>query len=281
MANITAQLTELDFIDDWVQPLHELTMDRSKKLRIVMITWLLISLLLGIPGNFLVMASVIFTKHLRELHHVFIVVLAVFDLGVMTMNVFVLLGTIYGDTFLPNNPILCEVSGIICMVGCVGSIWAMMFIAINRFVFVCKNDLYSTMFSKQGTVLSIVCLVICVLLIDLPNMKILGLGSHPFNKLYLRCFIDVNKFFNTILVTGGAIVFPVCVITFCYYNIWKLASKSSSIASGSKKREKEQKQLLICLVTIFIAFVITWAPYGVYLLLQAIKYEMPDLLAFG
>ena len=71
-------------------------------------------------------------KKLRQLHHVFFVNLALCDFGVMIMDVFVLLGAIYGREFYLERPMLCEINGFICMISCFGSLWTMMFIAINR-----------------------------------------------------------------------------------------------------------------------------------------------------
>ena len=79
-----------------------------------------------------VIGSIIFVKPLKQLHHAFLILLATCDLGVMAMQCFQLLGTIFGDTFLPQHPVLCELSGMVCMTSCFGSLWTMMFIAINR-----------------------------------------------------------------------------------------------------------------------------------------------------
>ena len=76
---------------------------------------------------------ILFVKELRQLHHVFFVNLALCDFGVMVMNVFALLGAINGENFYLERPMLCEISGFICMISCFGSLWTMMVIALNRF----------------------------------------------------------------------------------------------------------------------------------------------------
>ena len=83
----------------------------------------------------LAIGLIVFVKQLRQLHHVFFVNLALCDFGVMVMDVFVLLGAIYGRDFYLERPMLCEISGFICMMSCFGSLWTMMFIAINRLNF--------------------------------------------------------------------------------------------------------------------------------------------------
>ena len=82
---------------------------------------------------FSAIALILFEKKLRQLHHVFFVNLALCDFGVMVIDVFVLLGAIYGKEFYIERPIMCEISGFVCMMSCFGSLWTMMFIALNRF----------------------------------------------------------------------------------------------------------------------------------------------------
>ena len=76
---------------------------------------------------------ILFVKRLRQRHHVFFANLALCDFGVMVMNVFALLGAINGKNFYMERPMLCEISGFICMISCFGSLWTMAVIALNRF----------------------------------------------------------------------------------------------------------------------------------------------------
>ena len=84
-------------------------------------------------NTFAVIISIIVMKHLRQLHHLLLINLAIFDLVTMSMGGFALLGVFYGDTLLPQNRLLCEISGVICMPSCFGGGWTMMLIAINRY----------------------------------------------------------------------------------------------------------------------------------------------------
>ena len=76
---------------------------------------------------------ILFVRELRQIHHVFFVNLALCDFGVMITDIFALLGAINGESFFLERPILCEISGFICMISCFGSLWTMMVIALNRF----------------------------------------------------------------------------------------------------------------------------------------------------
>ncbi|XP_063713901.1 uncharacterized protein LOC134841794 [Symsagittifera roscoffensis] len=67
------------FWDDFVRPLDEVETTRGMVMRVVWITWVCISLLFGVPGNLLVIASIAFMKHMRQLHHLFLANLGIFQ----------------------------------------------------------------------------------------------------------------------------------------------------------------------------------------------------------
>lgn len=268
------------FWDEWMMPLWDIEIGKALRLRYFMIGWISLTLALGVPGNILVIASVAFMRHLRQIPHIFVVNLAVFDLGVMGMNCFVLVGCFTGDTFWTSHPLLCEISGVMCMMSCFGSLWTMMFVAINRFVYVCKHEVYDKLFDLKGTLATTVLIWVCVILLDLPNFKVIGLGSHEFSVLLPHCSFGLDNawWFNTLLYTGMALTFPMLVMIYCYYRIWTTASQSAktmqSSSSTNERRQKEQRQLMTSLVTIFVAFVITWLPFGLLVFVYGIKLDL-------
>ncbi|XP_075248454.1 uncharacterized protein LOC142341411 [Convolutriloba macropyga] len=81
---------------------------RLTVMRWITLTWLVVMTTMGVPGNILVIVSLMFMKHLRQLAHLFVANLALFDLGVMFMNSIALIGVIYGDRVMLENPILCD-----------------------------------------------------------------------------------------------------------------------------------------------------------------------------
>ncbi|XP_063722330.1 melatonin receptor type 1B-A-like [Symsagittifera roscoffensis] len=191
--NISAiQISERDIIEEWLLPLEEIEDPRLVATRIFMTIWLTCTVLLGIPGNILIIAVVVMFKHLREVPHLLVINLAVSDLGVMLMSGLELIGVFYGDTFLPKYPLLCEFSGVLCMSCCFASLWTMMFIAINRCMFICKQEIYDRFFGLKGTLLCIALIWITVFLIDLPNFPFMGLAAHEFNPFYLHCTFKMD-----------------------------------------------------------------------------------------
>ncbi|XP_075264290.1 B2 bradykinin receptor-like [Convolutriloba macropyga] len=87
--------------------------------------------------------------------------------------------------------------------------------------------------------------------------------------------LDNSWWYNTIIYTGVALALPLAVISYCYWQIYKVAKNS---AARSEKRRREQRQLLVSLLTIFAAFVITWTPMGVVLFLAGITSDYTEFI---
>ncbi|XP_075249488.1 melatonin receptor type 1B-B-like [Convolutriloba macropyga] len=199
----------------------------------------------------------------------------------MAMNSFVLYGAIFGGSLLANNEVLCEISAIVCMISCFGSLWTMMFVAINRYMFICKTELYRRVFDVKGTIFTIVLIWICVLLLDIVNYPFIPIGGHAFFAPQLHCSFVLGDlwFFNTILYTGVALGLPLIVTPICYWKLWSKASESK--LAKSEKRKREQRQLMISLVTIFVTFVITWAPLGAAIFMVGIDAKYFSMIPEG
>ena len=99
---------------------------------------------------FSVIFSIALVRRLRELHHLFVANLALFDLGNMGMFCFMLYGAIFGGEFLATHRVICELSAILCMMSCFGSLWTMMFVAINRFILFNLNSLFVFLIQTFG-----------------------------------------------------------------------------------------------------------------------------------
>ena len=56
---------------------------------------------------------------------------------------------------------------------------------------------------------------------------------------------------------------------------------SSASGSTSKRRKKEQRQLMISLITIFVAFVLTWIPFGTLVFLFGYDLSYVTTTPFG
>ena len=110
-----------------------------------------------------------------------------------------------------------------------------------RYICILHNEHYHKLFGVKGTVISFIILWICVIAMDLPNWPILGLGgSHAYADFGMHCSFaaTTNVFYNTIMYTGWAVVFPAAVILFCYLNILIRTSSQFFMAKIQRFEEK-------------------------------------------
>ncbi|XP_063728630.1 melatonin receptor type 1A-A-like [Symsagittifera roscoffensis] len=178
-----------------------------------------------------------------------------------------------------DNGVLCQVSGVVCIVSCYGSLWTMTFISVNRFFFICKHTIYNKIFSFKGTLACIILIWSCTLLLDVPSLA--GLGGHKYVGLYLFCSYTQGgeRWFNVSFYTILALGVPMVVITFCYIQIYRTASKSAGVLGQlSSRRQKDQKQMLVSLATIYVAFLLTWLPYAFIVLTQGLKLDVYNFM---
>ncbi|XP_075262578.1 melatonin receptor type 1B-B-like [Convolutriloba macropyga] len=59
-----------------------------------------------------------------------------------------------------------------------------------------------------------------------------------------------------------------------------MPASANNVAKGSERRQKEQRQLVISLMTVFVAFVITWTPLGIIIALIGIKVDTSPFIPF-
>ncbi|XP_075247852.1 melatonin receptor type 1B-B-like [Convolutriloba macropyga] len=259
--------TEASVADDdwaqWARPFMEIDDPNIFLLRTVFFVWVSINAFLGIPGNILVIVSVLTTEKLRQLANIFAVNLAITDLGVMVLSFVVQIGIWYGEDFFHQHPNFCEVSGVLCNLSCYASLWTIMVIAINRYVFIVHNELYGRLFNRTGTVISVILIWVCVMAIDLPNFPFMG-SEHLFYLPGLHCGFRLDRpwWYNFLFYGWLLFIGPLCVIAFCYFRIYRLATTGSSLAA-SEKRRKEQRDLLRTFLILFVAFIVTWFPVSI------------------
>ncbi|XP_063726772.1 melatonin receptor type 1C-like [Symsagittifera roscoffensis] len=130
--NISTTEVEDDDWAQWARPFLEIESPDIFALRLVFFLWVTLNAILGIPGNILVIVSVLTTEKLRQLANIFAVNLAITDLGVMVLSFVVQIGIWRGQQFFEDHPMFCEVSGVLCNLSCYASLWTIMAIAINR-----------------------------------------------------------------------------------------------------------------------------------------------------
>ncbi|XP_002737093.1 melatonin receptor type 1B-like [Saccoglossus kowalevskii] len=253
-------------------------------------------MVVGNFGNFLVISAVLLRGNLFTAGNVFIINLAVADMTVtLVVNTFNVIGIIRTQRFFLENVPLCDIVGAICMVSCTCSLWSIMGISVNRFIYICYNDLYKHLYNKQNTLIMVACLWIACVLMDLPNF--LGWGGHAYDSKSMVCTYDRTADYGyTIFFILMAICFPIVVVALSYTSVYIFVRRqkkrvmermASSAADSTKKFKKTDMQLIKTLFTIFVVFLVCWGPYAIIVLvdykdrLPAIVHSCVIILAHG
>ncbi|XP_072024927.1 melatonin receptor type 1A-like [Amphiura filiformis] len=226
----------------------------------------------GTFGNILVIGAVLVHQKLRILSNIFIVNLAIADLMVSAIiNPFSILGALTEGEFFYKYPALCETIACLCIVSCMCSIWNIAAISINRYICICHRLLYYDMYTKEKMPFYIFGLWLLCFGIDFPNF--VGWGGHEFNtEGYLCVFNFLTGYNYTLYLTFLGICTPMTLVSFCYFRILIFARsvRKELTKIGKMDNDKKIKQtdlrLLRSIATIWVVFILMWAPFTAFVL---------------
>ena len=148
-------------------------------------------------------------------------------------------GVVLGPKYFLERETLCHIIGSICLASCVCSLWTISTISINRFVLICHNRHYSSIFTWNRCIAYCLALWILAWLLDIPNY--LNWGDHSYDMKTMACSYDrlasysYTAFFITVFVA-----FPLATVSYCNVNIYlkvknskmKVAANAQSSKSG-------------------------------------------------
>nr|XP_002130281.1 5-hydroxytryptamine receptor-like isoform X1 [Ciona intestinalis] len=239
--------------------------------RVVEAVYMTLLVVIGTIGNLMVIFSIMLEKRIHKNGNIFIINLAVADIFVTGFFLpTVLANVIYTGNSL-NKP-ACDVAGYVITLTCVCSVSNLTVIAINRYWAVVKNKTYAKMFSKRRVYIMVLLVWVWSNLLVIPTL--FGWSGLTYDEKMMECAWDdmKNRSYNIFLVVC-AILLPVGVIVFCYYNLYKSvrsrgawARSATSVGSRSNDRQRRSLQretnLLKTLAMTVVLFVVCWTPYG-------------------
>ena len=123
------------------------------------------------------------------------------------------------EKLLNGRQWLCTTAASLCVVSCITSLLSIAFIAVNRYLYICWNDIYDTVFTCHRTVVAMVSTWLAGLAIDLPSH--LGWSSHRFDTKTQKCLWDrTTDYSYTIFFVVVGMLFPFVVTFICYWRIF-------------------------------------------------------------
>ena len=218
-----------------------------------------IVLLASVTGNVFVIVSVYRNTRLRKPANLYIVSLAVTDLGFgMLVGTFGFGAVITGQWKF--GLAVCWFDSIISYALALASTLTMLLIAVNRYYKIVKPNKYSSVFSLRFIVASIVLAWILALTATLAVLlRGSGVRFHPG---YATCFPNVRTKDIPVLFTVYTLcaVLPCCIISLLYYKIWIYIKRHNAHMNESQVNLEELKLTRSVVVG---SFIVCYTPYVV------------------
>ena len=220
-----------------------------------------IVLLASVTGNVFVIVSVYRNTRLRKPANLYIVSLAVTDLGFgMLVGTFGCGAVITGQWKF--GLAVCWFDSIISYALALASTLTMLLIAVNRYYKIVKPNKYSSVFSLKFIVASILLAWILALAATLAVLlRGSGVRFHPG---YVSCVPNVSTKDMPVLFTVyiPCAVLPCCIISLLYYKIWIFIKQHNAHMNESEVNQEELK-LTRSLFVVVGSFIVCYTPYVV------------------
>lgn len=221
--------------------------------------------LVGVPGNSLIIWTILRTKPLRNVHNILIVLLAIIDLlligYVLPFNMYVLI--------INEEPprTFCKVNGMICDSLFTWSIQFIMLIALSRYVKMCHTLIFDKIFSTKTILIFVFLFFIIAFSFAMP------LWFYDYLLIFDRtlhfCVFDRygSKLYSSIYIVV-CLVLPISITSFCYVRIYLHFRKSQNQLykhwNNGLARFKLKNEILSLRpqFVVFLAYLILYFPFG-------------------
>jgi len=255
-----------DFFDEYA--------NRTKAEYVVEIIIMTLIILTAILGNIIVVLAVFRNKTLRTTPNIYLVALAFSDILMASVCMTLSLHVIINPTWVPPYS-LCQFQGFFAFCFAFTSLQFMTAMAINRYYRVVKSSRYSSLFTVQRTLISVVAIIINASF-GAGLHLVSGWATYSFHYGKVVCF----PVYKTQNLEKGYIAFldivyigtPVLIISICYFFIFKTVRqhKKNMLAHKNNKNigidaiqttiNVEEVRITKTLFVTVLGFVTCWTP---------------------
>ena len=138
---------------------------------------------------------------------------------------FSIAGVFVGPEFWEIYDGLCHLVGSVCLISCVCSLWSIAAISLNRYILICRQNIYGRIFTFKKTVGIALVLWFGAFLLDLPNF--LGWGDHVYDMKTMACSYDrLASYSYTVFFIAMFVVIPLMTVLVCNIKIYILVVRS-------------------------------------------------------
>ncbi|XP_043935209.1 melatonin receptor type 1B-like [Protopterus annectens] len=157
----------------------------------------------------------------------------------------------------------CRISAAIKCLSCIGSVYNITAMAINRYCCICHSLSYDTIYSKKNTC-SYLCLVWILSVLTL--LPIIFFDMLDYDPIVYTCTFmrSVNQR-CTLVIEFIHFIIPTAVVSFCYLRIWLLIVHVKYRLRQDKKQKiksSEMRQMVIMFL-VSVLFALCWGPYSI------------------
>lgn len=253
--------------------------------RVIYLVLGVVTLILGSCGNILIIWTLLRTKRLRIAQNVFVGILAVLDFLITVYILpFALLALLKNDK--PMSESICIANGALGHLLFSCDLLLIMCIAISRYIRICISHWFDRIYTFQN-VLVICCA--CFVYWLLSFVPVLTLNRpFIFDKDYHVCiFNTLESPLYTSSYSFFCLAVPVVVTIFCYMKIFFYV-RSSKLKLYKKWNNGLARQRILHELTItrtqfsiFLAYIVLYAPFGVASILNSTNVPIPWLSTLG
>ncbi|XP_019614796.1 PREDICTED: rhodopsin, GQ-coupled-like [Branchiostoma belcheri] len=228
----------------------------------------------GTATNLLLLWVLYRRKDIRTSATVYVVNLTAVDLLVTTVvDTLHVLGIAWPEFYRPDaqnsNSTVCDITGSLCVAGCVISLAITAVISVNRYLFICKRQTHDDVFTKRGAAVIVVGMWTYGLGFVLPLW--FGWGSFRYDHKTMNCAYDRTKTSYTLVFLLVGHLLPTLTVfafnTALYLNVVKIKNNLRRyLQDRTPPQARQGTKALRSLSVLCIYFVVCWLQYAVIVL---------------
>ncbi|XP_066295293.1 melatonin receptor type 1C-like [Branchiostoma lanceolatum] len=232
----------------------------------------------GIPGNAVIVISMVINPKLQTVANIFVLNIAAADLSVILLLLFCVPALGYGHWPTALGSVGCSIFGFLFTACCIASTYSLAATALNRWCLIVYPSRYHKTFTMRRSVAILAGLWVLAVVLSIPLVA--GWGAIRYKPEIFMCTFDSNGAapYTIFIVIAGTII-PLAVTAKCYIQLFwtvhrtqdRVNQRRSSVSSMSSNQADKQrlgKKLLAAL----IVFVTCWGPYAVGMLVATYRH---------
>ncbi|XP_078681792.1 melatonin receptor type 1B-A-like [Branchiostoma floridae x Branchiostoma belcheri] len=236
--------------------------------KVTLVVILAVLALVGAVGNTLTIHITLANRKRKRSIDAFMINLAAADVLIASvMNTCQIVG-VMAPQVLVTHPLICEVIGSICVIGCVVSLATAAAISLNRYLYIARRAWHDTIFDNKWSAAILASFWILGVLYNLPMW--LGWGNHGYDYKTMNCMYDraAHYHFTLLFVLGGH-VFPAITVVVCNGLLVRhIRATKRALAEHLPKSmiRADDVRVMKTLGIVCTSFVLGWLQYSVVVL---------------